>query len=203
MPKINNNVSFAGISHSQIAISDALLDRDLCRNVIRKFPNEDFDKVFNRALKTSKKDLNPILVFENPFYLSMIEKLKNAKPKQLCQEWMKRHIEIKYDVDINKAIDVYSIDGQDKKDYIRHFRAFWERQFQGVDFLEKISCQLEQLSGKDKVDSEIESLLDNNDYYQNSFSRFLEPKGFKINDPYHHEKPFTFREVLGIDRHIE
>lgn len=197
-----NNISFKGIEQGQIAVRNILCERDLCRNTIRKNPDTSFFKTFQSALKESMGDSKPIFVFENPYYLSMLEKLKRIKSAEYCQEWLTGHIEKLYGVDLNKdPINHFCLTGKDKIDYIKFFTRWNEREYITPfgEELERKGFSLLHKSFKDNgLENGIITQLDKNDDYQNKFYRFLEPRGIKIENPHPREGIPTFLEGLAI-----
>lgn len=200
MSKIDNNVSFKGISVRQTALRNTLCNRDLCRSTIKQFPDASFNRIFQAALQDCQNDSEPVFIFENPFYLCMLEKFNAIRPRRYCKEWLQRHVELKYGEILSKdPINYFCIDGKDKKDFIRFFRRLDEREYItpfGEELEKKANGFFQQTFKTDKLEDSIMTLLDKNDSYQDKFCRFLAPKGIKIKSPYQCENQQTFYQAL-------
>lgn len=205
MSELKTNLSFKSIYHKQTLLNSPLCNQDFCYRIMKIDPKQNFDKLFLTSLKENKEHGKPIFVLENPFYLSMIEKLKALKPQGYCDEWVLRHADLKHGTDLGKnPIDCYFIDGQDKKDYIKFFTRFKERFLNGDGLFEQFTNFInKKLADDDPIELDIENLLGKNDCYQSSFANFLQPKGFTIDDPYRFEEPITLGELLGVTSHVQ
>lgn len=164
------DIPIKSVYAGKTTLNNVICHKDLCRRVMGLNPSAEFYKTFYQNLKKSEKSSEPIYVIENPFYLSMIEKMKHSAG-QYGLDWLFRHINMRFHFDIDKKpLIFYMLKDQNKSDYIKFFSSLRERMH---------SCSIYEFdtwNGDNeigRIDNEVGTLLKQNSYYQKRFDTFI------------------------------